>query len=752
MTLATALTNAVHNLTATATDAAGNTGPAAGALSITIDNTPPPFTSLTTASATENVFTATAVYTGAATGAVSYSLGSGGDNALFNINAATGEVKFNASPNFEVPADAGANNIYNISVLATDIAGNVATQNVAITVTDVDEFDISAITDSNSATNAVNENVAVGTLVGVTASAFDADGSNNAVTYSLTSNPGGLFQVDPSSGVISVAAPIDRETVGSSVNIQVQAASADGSTSTLVFAVAINNVNEAPTLTAMSAASYTDTSANDTFSDINGQLVVNDPDSGDTKTFSVSGGGADNSLSGFDKSVSGTYGKLYLDSVNGDYRYVANDTAIEALKANASETFNFTVTDSGNASDAKSLVISLSGTNDTPDTGTGPALNAVQLTPVTFTAAQLLANASDRDDLNSTLRIASVAAISGGTVALNALTQTVTFTPAAGFTGAALFDYTITDGTLTSTHQSATVNVVPFSAAVISVDKSVAENAVTVGTIIQEDTLHTATSYAILGGADASKFSINAATGALTFNGAPDFENPTDIGTNNVYDVSVNILESGVVFETQNIAITVTDVAGVTRNGTARANTLNGTPEADILRGLRGNDRLSGGDGNDLLAGGAGNDVLRGGSDNDNLYGQSGNDRLFGDAGNDFLYGGSGRDGLTGGLGQDTFYFAGSVGSINGDRITDFRRVDGDIINLHGIDANRNAGGNQDFNFIGKQGFHDKAGELRYSTSGGRTVIEGDVNGDGTADFQLTLNGIHQIIKADILT
>ena len=48
-------------------------------------------------------------------------------------------------------------------------------------------------------------------------------------------------------------------------------------------------------------------------------------------------------------------------------------------------------------------------------------------------------------------------------------------------------------------------------------------------------------SYSISGGADASKFTIGASTGALSFVTAPDFELPTDAGGNNVYDVIVQV-------------------------------------------------------------------------------------------------------------------------------------------------------------------------------------------------------------------
>jgi Ca2+-binding RTX toxin-like protein len=138
-------------------------------------------------------------------------------------------------------------------------------------------------------------------------------------------------------------------------------------------------------------------------------------------------------------------------------------------------------------------------------------------------------------------------------------------------------------------------------------------------------------SYSIVGGADAAKFAINASTGALSFITAPDFENPTDAGTNNVYDVVVQVSD-GTLVDTQAIAVNVTDVAGITLTGTAAADTLTGTAEVDTLIGLGGNDTLLGLGGNDLLFGGAGNDRLDGGIGNDTMTGGIGNDTFVVDS------------------------------------------------------------------------------------------------------------------------
>lgn len=177
-----------------------------------------------------------------------------------------------------------------------------------------------------------------------------------------------------------------------------------------------------------------------------------------------------------------------------------------------------------------------------------------------------------------------------------------------------------------------------------------------------------------------------------------------------------------------------------TLNGGSGADRLYGGAGNDTLWGGSGGDRLSGGTGNDRLSGGTGNDTLDGGSGDDSLSGGPGRDTLSGGTGADRLTGGTGADQLTGGGGADTFIF-GSLADTTGDTIRDFARGQGDRIQLTGIDANENRGGNQAFAFIGTQGFHGVAGELRYQIGSATTAISGDTDGDGASDFRISLTG-----------
>ncbi|TJV48772.1 MAG: type I secretion C-terminal target domain-containing protein [Mesorhizobium sp.] len=149
--------------------------------------------------------------------------------------------------------------------------------------------------------------------------------------------------------------------------------------------------------------------------------------------------------------------------------------------------------------------------------------------------------------------------------------------------------------------------------------------------------------------------------------------------------------------------------------------------------------------GDDVLYGNGGADQIFGLAGNDTLFGQSGNDTLNGGDGNDKLVGGVGADTLTGGAGADTFYYGSDVSdspaSAANDTITDF--VHGvDKIDLSSIDANTVSGGDQAFLF-GGQNAATVANSITWSESGGNTIVHVDVNGNTTADFQITLTGIN---------
>jgi Ca2+-binding RTX toxin-like protein len=186
--------------------------------------------------------------------------------------------------------------------------------------------------------------------------------------------------------------------------------------------------------------------------------------------------------------------------------------------------------------------------------------------------------------------------------------------------------------------------------------------------------------------------------------------------------------------------------------GGAVANTFQGDHRDDYYMGLGGNDVIFGDLGEDVLDGGVGDDSVRGGGGDDIVFGEEGNDGLSGDIGDDTVSGGEGLDTLRGGGGNDHFEFnhndESSVGTAR-DRIVDFVRTQ-DKLDLTGIDA-KIGSGNQAFTWIGRSGFHDTKGELRYRDLGSDVIVQGDVDGDGSADFEILVSGVGQLKASDFL-
>jgi Ca2+-binding RTX toxin-like protein len=133
--------------------------------------------------------------------------------------------------------------------------------------------------------------------------------------------------------------------------------------------------------------------------------------------------------------------------------------------------------------------------------------------------------------------------------------------------------------------------------------------------------------------------------------------------------------------------------------------------------------------------------------------GGAGNDRITGSAQADVIAGNAGADIIAGGAGADVFKYGWIGDSRSGgagiDLIQDFQ-AGTDRIDLTGIDASTKLSGNQAFSFIGTAGFTKVAGQVRVDTSDqSRTMILGDVNGDGVADFRIDLAGFHQMAASD---
>jgi cysteine-rich repeat protein len=119
------------------------------------------------------------------------------------------------------------------------------------------------------------------------------------------------------------------------------------------------------------------------------------------------------------------------------------------------DSFTFTVNDGGQPSAPATFSIDVIPVNDGP-TAVADNDSTLLNTPFTRVAANYTSNDTDID--GPALSISAATNPTNGTVSLDVGAQTITFTPAANFSGTAGFDYTVTDGSrFSSAHVTVTV-------------------------------------------------------------------------------------------------------------------------------------------------------------------------------------------------------------------------------------------------------------------------------------------------------
>jgi VCBS repeat-containing protein len=227
------------------TDNDGQTTDATVNIAVTAVNEAPTITSYNgnsevSLTLSENVTTVTTVTaTDADNDSLSFTVDDGTDLGLFSIDPSSGELVFINAPDVENPQDSAQDNVYQVQVLVSDGNGGTDRQTFNIEVSDVDEFDVSLLMDLDDAPDEISLLTSLNEQVGITAWADDPDGSNNSISYSLDGDAEGIFLIDPSTGVITLASSVANQDV-SEFEITVRATSEDGSYSLRTFSIALN--------------------------------------------------------------------------------------------------------------------------------------------------------------------------------------------------------------------------------------------------------------------------------------------------------------------------------------------------------------------------------------------------------------------------------------------------------------------------------------------------------------------------------
>ena len=183
-----------------------------------------------------------------------WSLAATGDGEFFTIDD-QGYLTFVSPPDFEAKLDADRNNVYEATILATDTAGNVGELEIKVTVTDVNEPPtVEGRTELALSENDENFDVSY--------SATDPEGDSTTFSWSVAGTDGGDFYMNQvgQDGVLTFRnAPDYERPADSDRNNEylVQVRASDGQhIGTLDVTVTVTDVNEPPTLTGDSTVSY----------------------------------------------------------------------------------------------------------------------------------------------------------------------------------------------------------------------------------------------------------------------------------------------------------------------------------------------------------------------------------------------------------------------------------------------------------------------------------------------------------------
>ena len=389
-------------------------------------------------------------------------------------------------------------------------------------------------------TNNITTNVAENQTTVMTVTSTDAE--NDTVTYSLTGGADqSKFAIDTNSGALTFKTAPDFESPADNGTDNVYDVEVTATDSALTdvenITVTVTNVNESPT----GVPTITGTVAkNSTLT----AVTTNIADDDGLGTFSYQWQAGNTDISG---ATSATY-TLTQAEVGKAIKVVVSYTDGGSTAEIVSST-------------ATANVTSLNSVPTGVPTITGTAAQNSTLTAVT-------SNITDSDGLGTF----SYQWQAGNTNISGATNSTYTLTPAeVGKTVNVIVSYTDGGSTAETVSSAATINVTPVNDAPVitsSATVNAAENQTTVITVTSSDVNNDKIIYSLTGGTDQNKFAINSTTGVLTFLVAPDFETPTDSGTDNLYNVQVTATDDGVgtLTDAKDIIILVTDVDDIATN------------------------------------------------------------------------------------------------------------------------------------------------------------------------------------------
>ena len=526
----------VYEITVNASD--GNlTTPVDVAVTVTNVNEAPEVTGPAAVDYAENSTSSVATYTATdpeSDDPITWSV-DGTDAPRFAISS-TGALTFKASPNFELPRDANQDNIYEITVNASD--GNLTAEvDVSVTVTNVNEAP--TVTGLAAVDYAENSSSAVATYT-----AMDPE-SDDLITWTVDGTDAPRFTIS-SAGLLTFKTPPDFELprdANQDNTYEITITASDGNlTAEIDVTVTVTNVNEAPTIAGLTNIDYAENSSSAVAT-----YTATDPESDDPITWSVDGTDAPRFT------ITSAGALTFKTSPNFELPRDANQDNVYEITVNAND---------GNLSTEVDVTVTVTNVNEAPEV-TGPA------------AVDYAENSSGAVATYTAMDPESDDPISWSVDGTDAPRFTITSAGALTFKTPPDFEfprdanqdnvYEITvnasDGNLTTPVDMAVtvtnVNEAPTvtgSAAVDYAENSTSNVATYTAMDPESDDLITWT----VDGTDAPRFAISS-TGALTFKASPNFELPRDANQDNTYEITITASD-GSLSASLDVTVTVTDI------------------------------------------------------------------------------------------------------------------------------------------------------------------------------------------------
>jgi hypothetical protein len=204
------------------------------------DTTKPIFTSSSKISVAENQTTALTLKVKDNNTALTYSI-SGTDKDSFNIDSKSGVITFKNAPDYESGKVA-----YTFTATVTDTAGNKATQEITISISNVADI----VPTLTAFTKSIAENTTISTNIGKVEVSNIGDTSITAFNLSDNTN----FEIN-ASGYIKTKTTFDYETPPKVYNLTVTATNGAGVSSSVAVTINISNIAETvPTLTELNTS------------------------------------------------------------------------------------------------------------------------------------------------------------------------------------------------------------------------------------------------------------------------------------------------------------------------------------------------------------------------------------------------------------------------------------------------------------------------------------------------------------------